>query len=137
VFYDVQQYLIIACDVHQISAALAVPVVAKHPERNELVVYGGAVHLSKDSFNDKGITGYGLVTFPTHNGWSRPVPGAYVSRLSQEHGIIHFENGIDKINIGDILCILPPHICLTVSLMRNYLTLEGKIINTMLSSFSR
>jgi D-serine deaminase-like pyridoxal phosphate-dependent protein len=131
VFYDVQQLLIGSCQADQISAALACPVVAKHPERHELVIHGGAVHLSKDNFIEGGLTKFGLVAFPTISGWSKPVEGAYVARLSQEHGILHFENGIEKINIGDILCILPAHVCLTVVLMRNFLTLDGKIIHTM------
>lgn len=131
VFYDAQQLMIGSCTAEQISVAAACPVVASHPERNELVIYGGAVHLSKDSFVDNGITKFGLVAFPTPFGWGNPVESAYVARMSQEHGIIHIENGIEKIKIGDLLCVLPAHVCLAVTLMKNYLTLDGRLIHTM------
>ena len=131
VFYDVQQLMIGSCTAEQISVALACPVVASHPERKELVIYGGAVHLSKDTFFENGRTKYGLVAFPTLNEWGKPVEKAYVARLSQEHGIIHMENGLEKIKIGDLLCILPAHSCLTVTLMKDYMTLDGRLIHTM------
>ena len=131
VFYDAHQLIIGSCTAEQIGVAVVCPVVACHPERNELVIYGGAVHLSKDSFFENGFAKYGLVAFPTPYGWGKPLGRAYVARLSQEHGIIHMENGVEKIKIGDLLSILPAHSCLVVPLMKNYITLDGSIIRTM------
>ena len=37
---------------------IACPVVALHPERKEVIIYGGAVHLSKDNYTD-GVVKYG------------------------------------------------------------------------------
>ena len=48
VYYDVMQYHIGSCSLDEIAVAVACPVVAIHPERNEVVIYGGAVHFSKE-----------------------------------------------------------------------------------------
>ncbi len=133
VFYDAQQLVVGTCTAQEIAVALACPVVAKHPERREVVIYGGAIHLSKDLFEWNGNTAYGLVSLPRGNGWGSPLDGAIVSRLSQEHGIVILsETDFDRVQIGDMVCILPAHSCLTLQAMREYLTLEGKVIPTML-----
>ena len=54
VFYDTMQLAIGSSTAEQISVALACPIVALHPERNEAVVYGGAIHLSKESHSYEG-----------------------------------------------------------------------------------
>ena len=47
-YYDVMQYHIGSCNMDNIAVAVACPVVAVHPQKNELVIYGGAIHLSKE-----------------------------------------------------------------------------------------
>jgi D-serine deaminase-like pyridoxal phosphate-dependent protein len=132
VFFDAHQLIQEVCQPQDVAVALACPVVAKHSERCEIVIYGGAIHLSKDFHDDGQHRIYGLVTRPEENGWSAPIPEAYVRTLSQEHGIVSV-NGptFDSIQIGDLLCILPAHSCLTVQVMRRYLTLDGKTIETL------
>jgi len=132
VFYDAQQWNIGSCHADQIAVAVACPVVATHPERNEVVIYGGAVHLSKDAFDYGAYTAFGLVSLPEDGGWSMPLDGAYVRGLSQEHGIIHLpDEYFNQVRVGDIVCVLPSHSCLAVTLLRDYLTLEGRAIATM------
>jgi D-serine deaminase-like pyridoxal phosphate-dependent protein len=134
VFYDVMQYYLGSCSFDQIAIALASPVVAKHPERNEIIVYGGAVHLSKDCIEIDGVKSFGLTVMFEENRWSEPIKGVYVKSLSQEHGIIkvdHNQDFFDKINIGDVVGILPIHSCLTADLMKEYLTFEGEKIEMM------
>ena len=132
VFYDAQQVQIGSCDWSDVAVALACPVVARHPERGEVVVYGGAVHLSKDFVSADDQRHFGLVCLPTNEGWSAPLPGAYVSALSQEHGMLHLPaDSLAQVKIGDLLCILPAHSCLTVTLMRNYLSLSNQVITTL------
>ena len=122
VFYDVMQAELGSCTHNDIAVALACPVVAKHPERMEIVIYGGAVHLSKDFITGKdGNPIFGKIVMLNKNGWSDVIPGAYVKSLSQEHGIIKvgtefFEKG----KIGDFIGVLPIHSCLTVNQMREY-----------------
>jgi D-serine deaminase-like pyridoxal phosphate-dependent protein len=132
VFYDAEQYTLGSCAAEDMAVALACPVVAKHPERGEAVVYGGAIHLSKDWMPGEGPIRHGLVALPEGNGWGSPLAGAYVDRLSQEHGVVHLESeDLERLRIGDLICVLPVHSCLTVQVMGEYLTLEGRRIAVM------
>ncbi len=133
VFYDVMQLRLGVCSEEQIAVALACPVVAKHADRLEIVVHGGAVHLSKEFITDKvGRKMFGYATELIEDGWGTINEENYVSKLSQEHGIIRAEKDFfDRINIGDLIAILPVHSCLTVNLMKEYLTLDGEKTGTM------
>jgi D-serine deaminase-like pyridoxal phosphate-dependent protein len=131
-FYDAQQLLICSCRPEQIAVAAACPVVAVHPERNEVVLYGGAIHLSKDWVDLKEGQSFGLAALPQENRWGLPIEGAIIRSLSQEHGIVRFNKGIPSaIKPGGLLFILPAHSCLTVQELKKYLTLEGEVIHTM------
>ena len=134
VFYDVMQYFLGVCEIKDIAVALACPIVAKHKERNEIVIYGGAVHLSKDFLLDKnGNAFYGLVAHLNDKNSYTLVPEAYVKNISQEHGIIYMpKNQFNKYEIGDIVMILPIHSCLTANLAKSYSTLEGQLIHKMI-----
>lgn len=125
VFYDVMQLFLGSCKIEDIGVVLACPVVAKHPERNEIVIYGGAVHLSKESVkNMNGNTMFGLVVNIHKNRWSKPIADTYVNRLSQEHGILKTSTKVfNSIHVGDIIGILPVHSCLTANLANDYLIL--------------
>ena len=122
IYYDIMQYHLGSCDLNNIAVAAACPVVALHPERNEMVIYGGAVHLSKEMIaGDNHFTLYGYVVdlFPDGK-WGSPINGAYVSSLSQEHGIIKMPaNQMRKFKPGDVLGILPVHSCLTANLIKD------------------
>ena len=131
VFYDVMQLYLGSCTIEDIAAVVACPVVAKHPKRLEIVFYGGAVHLSKESVNDKeGREVFGLPVKIGKAGWSEPLVGSFVSRLSQEHGILQTSREVfDLIQIGDIIGILPVHSCLSANLAHQYINLGGKKIS--------
>lgn len=132
VFYDAMQLHYGVCQPEDIAVALACPVVAKHPERDEIVIHGGAIHLSKDYIQNGGQIIYGLVALPKENHWSKPLSNAFVRGLSQEHGIVRLSaTDVEHIQLGDLICIIPVHSCLTVHAMGKYLTLDGKIIQAM------
>lgn len=132
IFYDAQQLQIGSCKAEEIAVAVACPVVALHPERGEVVIYGGAIHLSKDTLLIEDFPSYGLVVLPEGKGWGKPLENVIVRSLSQEHGILQFKNGYwPELNIGDFVFILPAHSCLTVQVLRRYLTLDGKVIQTL------
>ena len=130
VFYDLMQHHLGACRLTDIAVALACPVVAKYPERNEVVVYGGAVHLSKEYIETDGRKIYGRPVWVDNTGW-QPMEGAnWVVSLSQEHGILRLEPAIlESLKVGDLVGILPVHSCLTAHLMKGYLTLDGQRID--------
>lgn len=132
VFYDAEQYLFGACRWSDIAVALACPVIALHPERGEAVVYGGAIHLSKDFYERPEGPLYGLVSLPEGKRWTPPLEGAWVDRVSQEHGILRLQPGdLANLHVGDLVCILPAHSCLTAQCMRRYLTSDGDWIEMM------
>lgn len=132
-FYDIMQLKIGSCTEKEIAVAVVCPVVAKHRGRNEIVIYGGAVHLSKEFIIDNdGNKIFGYVALLQERGWGMIIPNTFVSALSQEHGIIKTNEAFfDQIKIGDILAILPVHSCLTVQLLRSYLTLDGETVPKM------
>jgi D-serine deaminase-like pyridoxal phosphate-dependent protein len=132
IFYDAEQYLWGTCCADQIAVAVACPVVAIHPERETVVIYGGAIHFNKDFTTYQGQRAYGLAALPATNGWSEPLEGAYVSSLSQEHGLVHVPSRwLNQIQVGGLLVILPAHSCLTVTALGYYLGLDGRRIETM------
>jgi len=133
VFFDVTQSIIGSCSAGQIAVAMACPVVAIHEERNEIIIYGGSVHFAKDSVTDTaGKTVYGRVVRNNDNGWGEVLEGAYLKKLSQEHGIIYAPPDIIKLyKAGGIIKVLPVHSCTTANIMKEYLTTDGRKINRL------
>lgn len=130
VFYDLKQVQIGSCTEEEIAIRLACPVIAKYDERKEILVDGGAIHLSKDFILDKGgRTIYGYISQSLENEFSK-VKDTYVSAISQEHGTIKTNNNnfFQRTNIGDIIYIIPVHACLTTNSMSKLKTLSGKEI---------
>ncbi|RUO71234.1 alanine racemase [Pseudidiomarina salinarum] len=115
VFYDLMQQQIGACDWQDIALAVACPVIARYPERGEVVVHGGAVHFSKDRVTIDGVDCFGQVMQLTAEGWGEPVEGALLHRLSQEHGKVKVPDWLqNKLQLGDLLVIVPAHSCLVM-----------------------
>ncbi|MCD6200742.1 MAG: alanine racemase [Bacteroidales bacterium] len=136
VFYDLMQQQLGACSYEDIAVAVACPVVASYPERNELVVYGGAIHFSKEHLIQEKQKIYGLAVRFTENKWVPLEPAAPLTALSQEHGILHMDNRqIAAFQPGDLIYILPVHSCLTANLMGKYLTTTGKELDHMNGSY--
>ena len=139
VFYDAMQLVMGVCTLQDIAAVVACPVVAKYPERGEVAIYGGAVHLSKDSIkvDEQNIFGM-VVTMKGDNGvakdhpWISLVEGGFVARLTQEHGVVTLPGPVlNRVKVGDLLYVIPAHVCLTVSALGEYCTTDGQIIKTM------
>jgi len=126
VFYDLMQLKLGTCNFSQIAGVVACPVVACHPKRNQAVIYGGAVHLSKEYLTENGRQVYGQMVRLTESGWSEPVPEAFVVSLAQEHGVIEAPGKvISSLQPGEIVGIVPVHSCLTANLLYGYKTLDG------------
>ncbi len=137
VFYDLTQMTIGACTAAEVGFVVACPVVAVHPERHEIVLYGGAVHLSKEVLlQDDGTPSYGAVVLLHDAGWSEPVPGAWLRSLSQEHGVIRatesaWQAGLGAVQVGELLGVLPVHSCLAADLLKEYRTVAGARVAMM------
>ncbi len=133
VFYDLMQQEIGACSFDDIAVAVACPVVAVHPERKQWIIYGGAIHFSKDFLAQKdGSKCFGRMvefkegTWSTQNIDSNPM----LISLSQEHGIVQCsEETFDLYKPGDLTFWLPVHSCLTADILGEYLTTDGELID--------
>jgi len=136
VFYDLMQMGIGSCTAAAVGFVVACPVVAVHPERGEIVLYGGAVHLSKEMLlRADGSPSYGAVV-PLHDGgWGDPLDGVWLRSLSQEHGVVRATPEgwpqLAAVGVGDLLGVLPVHSCLTADLLKEYVTLGGERIDMM------
>ncbi|MEA3445767.1 MAG: alanine racemase [Bacteroidota bacterium] len=138
VYYDVMQYSFGSCRLDDIAVCVACPVVAIHAHRNKIVVYGGAVHLSKEYIEVDGDKIYGLPVKLSPNGWDIMPEGNFMKGLSQEHGIIHLQTEeIEKIMIGDFIGILPVHSCLTANLMKDKLLFVSEFSLSINSVYSK
>jgi D-serine deaminase-like pyridoxal phosphate-dependent protein len=130
VFYDLTMSTLGVCRDEDIALAVACPVVGKYEAWNQVVIYGGAVHLSKEFLLDeKGRKVYGYPAFPGNARWGSAERRAPIISLSQEHGLIEMNDSfLRQTKVGDLLVILPVHSCLTADLYRSYLSLDGKKI---------
>lgn len=128
VFYDLMQYQIGSCAVSDIATAVACPVVDRYPDRNQLAIYGGAIHFSKEVLETgNGLKHYGWVAEKNNDGWEIMDNDTYVTKLSQEHGIIQCsDKTFERFTIGDTLTVLPVHSCLTAHLLKNYQSLRSQ-----------
>lgn len=133
VFYDLIQHELGSCNIDDIAVRMHCPVISKQHFRNEIIIYGGAIHFSKDWLqNIDSKPNYGRIVI-THNG-EKILLGAtsYLSRLSQEHGILKVTSKeFRMIEIGDIVEIIPVHSCLTAYNMGRMITTKGEEITMM------
>jgi len=133
VFYDLMQYKLGSCKLTDIAVRLVCPVIATHPSRNEVVIYGGAIHFAKDSIiNIDGKPLFGRIIVNDGDKKILLDEKNYLHALSQEHGILRITpRDLNYFKPGDLVEIIPVHSCLTANLMKEYLTTEGEIIKMM------
>ena len=132
VFYDLTQTAISSCKAEQIAVAMACPLVAKHYDRSEWILYGGGVHLSKDRLSHNGEVIYGRVVWAMADGWEMPEEEIWLTSLSQEHGKVRLPSGLmDRHEIGDLVYVLPVHSCMSADLMKHLVTTSGDLITMM------
>jgi D-serine deaminase-like pyridoxal phosphate-dependent protein len=131
VFYDLMQEKLGVCTEDEIAVALACPVVGKYQDRNQIVVYGGAVHLSTAYIvEESGRQVFGYATSLENGTFGSINKNAPVIALSQEHGIIQVDaSSLDRIEPANLLPVYPVHACLTCGLQKEYRTFGGKPIS--------
>ena len=132
IFFDAMMHDLGVCAWEEVAVAVACPVVALHPARNEALIYGGSIHLSKELIEADGRGFYGYAAFPTPLGWQPADANSRVVSLSQEHGIVRLtQRDFGRLRIGDLLYILPVHSCLVVEALKGYRCLDGTRIDTL------
>lgn len=133
VFYDLMQFKIGSCKLTDIAVRMICPVIATHPSRNEVVIYGGAIHFAKDSIiNIDGKPLFGRIIVDDGEKKLLLDERNYLHSLSQEHGILKITpRDFNYFKPGKLIEIIPVHSCLTANLMREYLTTDDEIIKRM------
>jgi D-serine deaminase-like pyridoxal phosphate-dependent protein len=134
IFYDLMQEQLGVCDRSDIAVRMVCPVVSRHLSRNEFIIYGGAIHLSKEFIiNQFSKKTYGAVGYCDFRNGITASEETWVTGLSQEHGIIRagFED-IREFKIGGLAEIIPVHSCLAADLAGYYMTTEGERIEKMI-----
>lgn len=135
VFFDLVQNALGTCSLEEIAVALECQVAGKYNHRGQIVIHGGAVHFSKESLSINGNTVYGQLLQRNEGGWIFPEPNAWLTNLSQEHGVLEASEEIfSQLSIGDTLLFLPVHSCLTANLAKEYRTLDGERITNIHST---
>lgn len=127
IFYDLMQMVAGSCVHSQIGGIVVCPVVAIHPKRNQAVLYGGAIHLSKEFLLIDGRRIYGQMVEMDQDGWIHPIPGAWLVSLSQEHGILEAPDQVIRdLHPGMTVGVIPVHSCLTANLLQGYEMTDGE-----------
>jgi len=130
VFYDLMQHNLGICSFDDIAVCVACPVIDINPDRNQIVIYGGGVHLSKEFILQNGDKNFGEVVKLTEPGWQRSAKPSHLISLSQDHGIIQADDELmKKISIGDVIGIIPIHSCMTANLLGFYKTCDNRILD--------
>jgi D-serine deaminase-like pyridoxal phosphate-dependent protein len=132
VFYDLEQASISSCKASDIAVAVACPIVAKHhPQRHEIILYGGGVHFSKDRLGGRVVARDTSRTLE----WKGVVEGMHLKGVSQEHGNIAVvpAKALEDYNVGDLLFVLPVHSCMTADSLKykGYRTTDNEHLERM------
>jgi len=132
VFYDLTQAYIGSCQESDIAVAMICPVTGKYPDSQSIIIHGGAVHFSKERLLSNGQETFGKQVGFTGKRWTAMQESSYITSLSQEHGTVKPGHGqFEQTRIGDLLVFLPVHSCLTANLMRQFTSLDGKVIEML------
>ncbi|MCP4291233.1 MAG: hypothetical protein GY780_05300 [bacterium] len=130
VFFDLMMWTRGICNTEELAAAAVCPVVGLYPDKNKVVLHGGAVHLSREYLlgsGNKPIFGYlGVLSLNQSNKLiPKVLSDAPVVTLSQEHGTVeltpeNYQKYIQDLKIGDLVLVWPVHSCLTCDLANEY-----------------
>ncbi len=135
VFYDMMQYAQGVCQAKEMALIIRCPVIGIYPERKEFVIYGGGVHLSKESMMFQGKKIFGWVKSGEEDEQANELKGFPVISLSQEHGIIATSNEfLLQLKIGDLVDVIPVHSCMAADLYATYFTDDGGLVGKFRSN---
>jgi D-serine deaminase-like pyridoxal phosphate-dependent protein len=109
---DRQQVLLGAMRPDETAAAIAATVVSARA--GQAVIDAGAKSLTKDMAAF--VTGYGAIP-----AW----PGAIIERLNDYHGMVSLAAGATAQRIGDVVAVVPNHVCPVVDLVASFLAVDA------------
>lgn len=121
VFYDYMNVKAGVCTLEDCAAVVKTTVVST-PYDDLIIVDAGSKSICPDV--PLGTDPYRFESY----GYIVEYPALMLTRLSEEHGIIHVPENAERPKIGEVISIIPNHICTTVNLYdRLYLEKDGKV----------
>jgi D-serine deaminase-like pyridoxal phosphate-dependent protein len=106
VYGDGQQWVLGAIAAEGCAVAVAATVVSVHADR--IVVDAGAKMLTKDRAD--WLTGFGAVV---------GYPHLVIERVNDYHGVVATPPGTERPGLGDVLAIVPNHVCPVIDLVHS------------------
>ena len=133
VFHDLMQLVAGACTEAGLACAVGCPVISVHPERGEVVVHAGAVHLSMERLTDLHGDCFGCLMSLEEGGFGSLLADWSLTKLSQEHGVVTARGAaaneqLRQLRPGDLALVAPVHSCLTCEQFASYRTLDGEVL---------
>ncbi|MDC1067710.1 alanine racemase [Candidatus Kapabacteria bacterium] len=124
VYYDLMMQELEVCNQSEIAAYLVAPICGIYPERNEnnLLIYAGSIHLSKESIliNNENIYGEVIKIDNYSESTEQFSNNIYIRQLSQEHALCTVsKEDLKSLKIGQLLGVLPVHACLVANQVQN------------------
>jgi D-serine deaminase-like pyridoxal phosphate-dependent protein len=110
---DRQQWALGAQPSDGLAAVIAATVVSKAVD-GQVVVDAGAKALTKD-----------VAPYLDGHGALKAYPDAVIERVSDYHGIVRIPAGTPSPDLGEVIAIVPNHICPVVDLRDSYLATRG------------
>ncbi len=102
--------------------------VISRPSKNRAVIDAGSKTLSSDLTNPEYGQGYGLIL---------EYPEAVIYKLNEEHGIIDLSACNKKPKIGEVIRIVPNHVCVVSNLHDELVTHRNGIVEAVLAVWAR
>lgn len=119
VFGDRQQLVLGAAADDEVALVVAATVVSTTVPGQAILDAGSKV-LSSD--RPDWLTGFGVLC-----GW----PGATVARLNEHHAVVTFEHGTPRPAVGEVVAVIPNHVCPVVNLASELVLVDGsEIVDT-------
>lgn len=115
VYGDRQQWLLGAIPADGCALAVAATVVSVHADR--IVLDAGAKALTKD--RPEWLTGYGAIV---------GFPDLVIERVNDYHGVVSAPAGVDRPGLGDVVAIVPNHVCPVVDLYDSFVAVRAGAI---------
>ncbi len=123
--FDMDQQARGVCETNDIAMSVLTCVIGHNKAAGKILLDAGGLALSKDRSADKfrPEVGYGQICHTD----GTPVPGLYVTSVSQEHGHVQVRDEDDYalFPIGSRLRILPIHACMTAAAYDCFCVIEG------------
>jgi D-serine deaminase-like pyridoxal phosphate-dependent protein len=121
VFYDRMQAILGSCSLEECAASVRATVISR-PYEDLMIIDGGSKTFATDvgpNSEPLNLQGFGHLV---------EAPHAIIERLSEEHGMVKVSPN-DPFKVGDIVHVIPNHICSTVNLHNKvYLQEERELI---------